>query len=95
MALLFKSETDRADLWRSAFAKADPKLDFRQWPDVGDPGDIDFALVWHPIKGDLKRYPNLKAIFSLGAGIEHIFAVMHHSPYDSGNHGENITAQAQ
>jgi len=74
MALLFKSETDRADLWRSAFAKADPKLDFRQWPDVGDPGDIDFALVWHPIKGDLKRYPNLKAIFSLGAGIEHIFS---------------------
>jgi glyoxylate/hydroxypyruvate reductase A len=74
MALLFKSETDRADLWRGAFAKADPKLDFRQWPDVGDPDDIDFALVWHPIKGDLKRYPNLKAIFSLGAGIEHIFS---------------------
>jgi hypothetical protein len=26
-------------------------------------------------------------------GIEHIFAVMHHSPYDSGNHGANTTAQ--
>jgi glyoxylate/hydroxypyruvate reductase A len=74
MALLFKSETDRADLWRNAFAKFDPNLDFRLWPDIGNPDDIDFALVWHPIKGDLKRYPNLRAIFSLGAGIEHIFS---------------------
>ncbi len=74
MALLFKSQTDRAQLWREAFARLDPSLDFREWPDTGDPAEIEFALVWHPIKGDLKRYPNLKAIFSLGAGIEHIFS---------------------
>ncbi len=74
MALLFKSETDRAAQWREAFAKLDPGLDFREWPQVGDPAEIEFALVWHPIKGDLKRYPNLQAIFSLGAGIEHIFS---------------------
>lgn len=74
MALLFKSETDRAALWREAFARLDPTLDFREWPEAGDPTEIEFALVWHPVKGDLKRYPNLKAIFSLGAGIEHIFS---------------------
>lgn len=74
MALLFKSQTDRVQLWREAFAKLDPSLDFREWPEVGDPAEIEFALVWHPIKGDLKRYPNLQAIFSLGAGIEHIFS---------------------
>lgn len=74
MALLFKSQTDRVQLWREAFAKLDPSLDFREWPEVGDPALIEFALVWHPIKGDLKRYPNLQAIFSLGAGIEHIFS---------------------
>ena len=74
MALLFKSQTDRALLWREAFAKLAPGLDFREWPEAGDPAEIEFALVWHPIKGDLKRYPNLKAIFSLGAGIEHIFS---------------------
>ena len=74
MALLFKSETDRASHWRDAFARLAPDLDFREWPEVGDPAEIEFALVWHPIKGDLKRYPNLKAIFSLGAGIEHIFS---------------------
>ncbi len=74
MALLFKSKTDRAALWREAFARLDPTLDFREWPETGDPAEIEFALVWHPVKGDLKRYPNLKAIFSLGAGIEHIFS---------------------
>ena len=74
MALLFKSETDRASLWRDAFAKLAPEIEFREWPEVGDPAEIEFALVWKPVKGDLKRYPNLKAIFSLGAGIEHIFS---------------------
>ena len=74
MALLFKSETDRASLWRDAFARLAPEIEFREWPEVGDPAEIEFALVWKPAKGDLKRYPNLKAIFSLGAGIEHIFS---------------------
>ena len=74
MALLFKSETDRASLWREAFARLAPEIEFREWPEVGDPAEIEFALVWKPAKGDLKRYPNLKAIFSLGAGIEHIFS---------------------
>src|SRR3546814_15035008 len=31
-----------------------------------------YALVWQPPKGELKRYPNLKAIFSVGAGIDHL-----------------------
>ncbi|MGI9426395.1 MAG: 2-hydroxyacid dehydrogenase, partial [Hyphomicrobiaceae bacterium] len=30
------------------------------------------ALVWMPPIGELKRYPNLKAIFSIGAGCDHI-----------------------
>ena len=48
-----------------------PSLDFRVWPDqVGDPNEIDVALVWSPPAGELKRYPNLKAILSLGAGID-------------------------
>ena len=74
MALLFRSTVDRAAPWVEALHAIDPTLDIRVWPDIGDPAEIDFALVWHPVKGDLKRYPNLKVIFSLGAGIEHIFA---------------------
>ncbi|MGI9492401.1 MAG: glyoxylate/hydroxypyruvate reductase A, partial [Geminicoccaceae bacterium] len=71
MALLFLSEADPVDEWRDALLAEIPDLDFRVWPDqVGDPDEIDLALVWRPPAGELKRYPNLKAILSLGAGID-------------------------
>jgi glyoxylate/hydroxypyruvate reductase A len=51
-----------------------PDLDFRVWPDdVGDPLEIEYALAWRPKPGALRAYPNLKAIFSLGAGVDHLF----------------------
>ncbi len=72
MALLLKSEAERGDTWRRALLAVDPGLDLRQWPEVGDPADIEYALVWFPPKGELKSYPNLKVIFSIGAGIDHL-----------------------
>ncbi len=71
--LLFKSGIDRADWWRDELTLRLPDLDMRVWPDVGEVADIDFALVWKPKPGDLARYPNLNAIFSLGAGVDHLF----------------------
>ncbi|MCK5274024.1 MAG: glyoxylate/hydroxypyruvate reductase A [Alphaproteobacteria bacterium] len=72
MALLFKSDIDRGDSWRRALLEFDPGLDLREWPEIGDPADIDYALVWRPPPGELKSYPNLKVIFSVGAGIDHL-----------------------
>jgi glyoxylate/hydroxypyruvate reductase len=44
---------------------------------LGEPFDrtsIRYALSWrHPV-GALKNLPNLRAIFSLGAGVDHVFA---------------------
>jgi glyoxylate/hydroxypyruvate reductase A len=68
---LFLSEADPPEAWKDALLKEMPDLDFRVWPDhVGDPSDIDVALVWRPPPGELSRYANLKAILSLGAGID-------------------------
>ncbi|TKT74966.1 glyoxylate/hydroxypyruvate reductase A [Aquamicrobium sp. LC103] len=41
-----------------------------------EPGDptIDYAVVWKHKPGILSRLPNLRAIFSIGAGVDHIFA---------------------
>ena len=79
MTLLFSSKTDDADLWRDALADELQDLDFRVWTpggeggaDGGDPADIEYALVWAPKKGALRKFPNLKAIFSLGAGVDHL-----------------------
>ena len=49
-----------------------PGLEIRIWPDIGDPAEIDYALVWRPEPGLLAALPNLKLILSLGAGIDHI-----------------------
>jgi len=77
MALLLKTGSDRGPWWRAEFAKALPDLEFRQFPEVGDANDIEFALVWKPDPGFLRTLPRLKVIFSLGAGVDHIFEDPH------------------
>ncbi|MDF1720591.1 MAG: glyoxylate/hydroxypyruvate reductase A [Minwuia sp.] len=72
--LLFYSKSDRTEWWREMMAEHLPGVEFRVWPDVGDRAEIDYALVWKPEPGLLASLPNLKAILSLGAGVDHIFA---------------------
>ena len=72
MVLLFYSDTDAPEPWRDALALGLPELEFRIWPDVGEPGRVSYALVWRPAPGLLATLPNLKAILSLAAGVDHL-----------------------
>lgn len=72
--LLFSSAIDRGEWWREELVRRVPGLDVRIAPDIGAREDIEFALVWKPDPGLLRSLPNLRAIFSLGAGVDHIFA---------------------
>jgi len=76
MALLFSSKSDDVDRWRNILARELPDLDFRVWTPggegVGDPADIEYVLAWGPKRGTFKGLPNLKCIFSLGAGVDHL-----------------------
>jgi glyoxylate/hydroxypyruvate reductase A len=74
MALLFISADDPAELWRAELEARMPELEVRIWPDAGDPASVETALVWRPPPGALAGLPNLKAILSLGAGIEGLIA---------------------
>lgn len=74
MALLFLSRDDPAEAWRDELLRRMPEFDVRIWPEVGDPDQIEVALVWQPPPGELRRYPNLKAILSLGAGVDGLLA---------------------
>ena len=67
---MFLSSDDPAELWREELQARMPELEVRIWPEVGDPAEIELALVWRAPPGELARYPNLKAILSLAAGIE-------------------------
>ncbi|CAE7940670.1 ghrA [Symbiodinium necroappetens] len=72
MALLFQSDLDRPATWVPALRKALPDHDIRVWPDLGDPAEIDYVLAWKPPAGFLASLPNLKAVLSIGAGIDHL-----------------------
>jgi glyoxylate/hydroxypyruvate reductase len=72
MALLFRSTVDSAARWRSQLTRLTHELDVRVWPEIGDPTEIDYALVWRPETGFLASLPSLKLILSLGAGVDHL-----------------------
>jgi glyoxylate/hydroxypyruvate reductase A len=57
--------------WERRFRAAAPGRDIRLWPDrVGDPADIAYAATWLPPPGAFASFRNLRAIFSLGAGVD-------------------------
>lgn len=72
MALLICAPDRSNERLAADLAKRLPGVDVRIWPDFGDPTDIEFALLWKHPKGLIQDLPNLKAISSLGAGIEHL-----------------------
>ena len=51
-----------------------PEIEIRVYPDEGNIDDIEYAVVWKHPRGILNKYPNLKAILSLGAGVDHIIS---------------------
>nr|WP_034336651.1 glyoxylate/hydroxypyruvate reductase A [Herbaspirillum sp. B39] len=66
--------------WRASFDEFAPGLglDVRAWDDPEvDPARVQFVLVWQPEAGRLAQFPNLKAIISAAAGVDHILADPH------------------
>ena len=61
-------------VWHQWVQSELPEIDVRVYPDVGNENEIEYAVVWKHPHGILKRYPNLKAILSLGAGVDHILS---------------------
>ncbi len=76
MALLLASTDfwEDMEVWSASLKSALPELDIRVYPDDGNVNEVEFAVVWKHPHGILKKYPNLKAILSLGAGVDHIIS---------------------
>jgi glyoxylate/hydroxypyruvate reductase len=59
--------------WDGRFRALAPKRDIRSWPDrIGDHADVAYACAWKAPHGLLAEFANLKVIFSLGAGVDHL-----------------------
>jgi glyoxylate/hydroxypyruvate reductase A len=70
--LLAVTGTDPQPL-AEALRELAPQRDIRLWPErLGDSADVAYLCAWHAPRGLFARLPRLQAIFSLGAGVEHI-----------------------
>ncbi|TPW32678.1 2-hydroxyacid dehydrogenase [Pararhizobium mangrovi] len=63
-----------ADDWMAALTAAAPDRRIVSEPDGPEDASIRYAVVWKPEPDVLSRLPNLQAIFSVGAGVDHVFA---------------------
>ncbi|GAB4184671.1 MAG: glyoxylate/hydroxypyruvate reductase A [Wenzhouxiangellaceae bacterium] len=72
MALLIVAPNRDTRAVREHLQQLDPQLDVRLWPDLGDPAEIDFAVLWKHPPGTLAQLPGLRAVSSYGAGVESI-----------------------
>jgi glyoxylate/hydroxypyruvate reductase A len=74
MAILFLSPSDDPAEWLPELHRQIPDREVRVYPDIGNPDDIDYALIWRPPAGVLKQLPNLKVMLSLGAGVDGVLS---------------------
>jgi glyoxylate/hydroxypyruvate reductase A len=72
MTFLYKADPQRGPRWAELFALKAPHLPFRMWPDVGNPSDIRFLATWEPPDCIAERFPNLRILFSTGAGVDQL-----------------------
>ena len=69
MAFLFNSDAVRGAVFREAFSKALPDIEFFQAGDEIDPDKIRYLISW-VAPDDIARYRNLEILFSIGAGVD-------------------------
>ncbi|MDB5877814.1 MAG: serA3 [Variovorax sp.] len=68
--LVFYSDFDDFGVWKEALLAHLPSLKILHSHDIGDPAEIDYALVWKPPEGFFDRMTKLRLIVNLGAGVD-------------------------
>lgn len=69
MAFLFNSDAARGAVFREAFARELPDLEFYNCSESIDPEKVRYLLTWN-VPDDVSRFRNLEVLFSIGAGVD-------------------------
>ncbi|RXG97408.1 MULTISPECIES: 2-hydroxyacid dehydrogenase [Bradyrhizobium] len=69
MAFLFNSDAARGAIFRQAFARELPDLEFHHSGECVDPEKVRYLLTWN-VPNDVARFRNLEVLFSIGAGVD-------------------------
>ncbi|MGJ7573095.1 2-hydroxyacid dehydrogenase [Variovorax sp. RB2P76] len=68
--LVFHSDFDSLDEWRTALGAALPGLPVLRTGDIEDPDSVRYALVWKPPQDFFARFRKLQLVVNLGAGVD-------------------------
>ena len=72
MSIYFHWEGCSPEVLGSALKQEDNTTPVWMEGSAYDPAQVEFAVVWAAPKGRLAGFPNLKYVFSIGAGVTHI-----------------------
>lgn len=73
-SLLFQSIGYPLELWTPHLKRLRPDLEIRTEDDPGATEKIHYCIAWKPKPGSLAALPELKVVFSMGAGVDAIVA---------------------
>jgi glyoxylate/hydroxypyruvate reductase len=72
LSVLYRADVSRGPAWAKFFAETAADVDFRVWPDAGDLTRVEYLIAWNVPASFLATLPNLRVLFSSGAGVDHI-----------------------
>lgn len=72
MSILLVSKNRDLSPFREALLDLEPDLNVEIWPAIEKPDRVQFAVAWNQPKHLFGSFPNLKAVSSLGAGVDHL-----------------------
>ncbi len=70
--ILYCGAEARGQAWARQVAEATDDLELRLWPNGGDLREVDYLAAWIPPDGLIARLPNVRAVFSVGAGVDQL-----------------------
>ncbi|MBO0904996.1 2-hydroxyacid dehydrogenase [Jiella sonneratiae] len=71
---VYLPDIDKTRWWCETLSGLLPGWTVRPLQEIEDRDAVRYAVVWRPRTGDLAQFPNLKAVVSIGAGIDHVLA---------------------
>jgi glyoxylate/hydroxypyruvate reductase A len=75
MSILLISTVGPMEPWLKRLREAFPADDVRAMPDIGDPAEVEIALVAHPDAALFRRLSGLKLVIGLRAGVDDLLAL--------------------
>ena len=71
--VIYTNETKYSTAWSIVLREELPNETIELYPSISDYNDVELLICWKPYHGLIAQFPNLKAIQSLGAGVDHVF----------------------